>query len=56
MPCRSVVTIDEPTRLRRSDDVGAYLSLTPRRYQSGEIDRTGRLSKRGNHQVSNLFV
>ncbi|MCA1458799.1 transposase [Bradyrhizobium sp. BRP22] len=29
----------------------AYLALRPRRYQSGEIDRTGRISKRGNHQV-----
>lgn len=27
--------------------VGAYLGLTPRRYQSGELDRTGRISKRG---------
>ena len=32
-------TIDDPTRFRRSADVGAYLGLTPRRYQSGEIDR-----------------
>jgi transposase len=27
--------------------VGAYLSLNPRRYQSGEIDRSGRISKYG---------
>jgi transposase len=27
--------------------VGAYLSLNPRRYQSGEIDRSGRISKCG---------
>ncbi|WP_335622045.1 IS110 family transposase [Bradyrhizobium icense] len=46
-----VVTIDNPARFRHSTDVGAYLGLTPRRYQSGEIDRTGRISKRGNHQV-----
>lgn len=51
-----VVTIDDPTRFRHSADVGAYLGLTPRRYQSGEIDRTGRISKRGNHQVrTHLF-
>ncbi|WP_346658116.1 IS110 family transposase [Bradyrhizobium sp. 154] len=43
-----VVTIDDPTRFRHSADVGAYLGLTPRRYQSGEIDRTGRISR---HQV-----
>ncbi|WP_210332122.1 IS110 family transposase, partial [Bradyrhizobium campsiandrae] len=46
-----VTTIDDPTRFRHSADVGAYLGLTPRRYQSGEIDRSGRISKRGNHQV-----
>ncbi|QQO37575.1 IS110 family transposase [Bradyrhizobium diazoefficiens] len=40
-----------PTRFRLSTDVGAYLDLTPRRHQSSEIDRTGRISKRGDHQV-----
>ncbi|WP_312007771.1 transposase [Bradyrhizobium japonicum] len=40
-----VVTIDDPTRFKHSADVGAYLGLTPRRYQSGEMDRTGRISK-----------
>ncbi|MHC1948361.1 IS110 family transposase [Bradyrhizobium sp. UFLA06-06] len=46
-----VVTMDNPARFRRSADVGAYLGLTPRRYQSAEIDRTGGISKRGNYQV-----
>jgi transposase len=46
-----VVTVDDPTRFRRSADVGAYLGLTPRRYQSGEVDRSGRISKRGSHQT-----
>jgi transposase len=45
------VTIDDPTRFKHSADVGAYLGLTPRRYQSGEVDRSGRISKRGSHQV-----
>ena len=27
--------------------MAAYLGLTPRRYQSAELDRTGRISKRG---------
>jgi transposase len=30
----------------KSSDVGAYLGPTPCRYQSGELDRTGRISKR----------
>ncbi len=40
-------TIDDPERFRRSRSVGAYLGLTPRRYQSGEIDRVGRITKVG---------
>ena len=39
--------IDDPKRFRHSKAVGAYLGLTPRKYQSGEIDRTGRISKAG---------
>jgi transposase len=42
-----VSTVDDPRRFKRASDVGAYLGLTPRRYQSGELDRTGRISKRG---------
>jgi transposase len=34
--------VDDPKRFRRSRDIGAYLGLVPRRYQSGEIDYTGR--------------
>jgi transposase len=39
--------IDDPARFRRSVSVGAYLGLTPRRYQSGEVDTTGHISKCG---------
>jgi hypothetical protein len=39
--------IDDPARFRRSRDVGAYLGLVPRRYQSGEIDYVGSISKCG---------
>ncbi len=38
---------DDPARFSRSSSAGAYLGLTPRRYESGEISRTGRISKRG---------
>jgi transposase len=31
-----VAAIDDPGRFARSSGVGAYLGLTPRRYQSGE--------------------
>jgi transposase len=39
--------INDPSRFARARDVGPYLGLTPRRYQSGEIDRAGRISKQG---------
>lgn len=42
-----VAAFDDASRLRRSSSVGAYLGLTPRRYESGEISRNGRVSKRG---------
>jgi transposase len=39
--------IDDPARFRHSASVGAYLGLTPRRYQSGEVDHSGHISKCG---------
>jgi len=40
-------TIDDPGRFKRSRSVGAYCGLTTRRYASGEVDWTGRISKCG---------
>jgi len=42
-----VATIDCPERFRSSKTVGACLGLTPRRYQSGETDRAGAITKMG---------
>lgn len=42
-----LAAIEDPGRFRRSRDVGAYLGLTPRRYQSGERDVTGGISRQG---------
>jgi transposase len=39
--------IDDPARFRSSKSVGAALGLTPRKYQSGETDRTGAITKAG---------
>ena len=50
-----VSAIDDPHRFRRSEDVGAYLGLTPRRYQSGEVDRTGRISKCGDRMARSFL-
>ena len=51
-----IAFIEDPTRFEKSSDVGAYLGLTPKRYQSGEIDWSGRISKRGDKAMWYLFV
>lgn len=42
-----VSVMDGPARFAKSSSVGAYLGLTPRSYQSGEVAWTGRISKTG---------
>ena len=42
-----ISTLEDPARFKRSEDVGAYLGLTPRVHQSGEVDRSGRITKTG---------
>lgn len=42
-----VSAIDDPTRFKSSRDVGPYLGLTPRTFQSGETTRSGGISHRG---------
>jgi transposase len=44
-------TIDDPSRFSSSQSVGAYVGLTARRYQSGTIDITGRISKMGDAMI-----
>jgi transposase len=46
-----VAAVDDPARFRSSKAVGAHFGLTPRRYQSGETDVTGRISKIGDAGV-----
>jgi transposase len=38
---------DDAERFNRSSSAGAYLGLTPRRYETGEISRNGLISKSG---------
>lgn len=40
--------LDDAGRFKRSSSAGAYLGLTPRRYESGEVSWNGRISKHGN--------
>jgi transposase len=50
-----VAAVDDPGRFRSSKAVGAHFGLTPRRYQSGETDVTGRISKIGDGGVRTLL-
>jgi len=43
--------VDDPARFRRSCAVGAHFGLTPKKYQSGETDVTGGISKVGDAMV-----
>jgi transposase len=48
-------TVDVPARFRKSKAIGAHFGLTPRKHQSGEMDRTGRISKRGDRMVRTVL-
>ena len=43
--------VDDPTRFKRSRTVGAHFGLTPRRFQSGEMDNPGHISRAGDPDV-----
>jgi transposase len=43
--------IDDPARFRSSKTAGAHFGLTPKKYQSGQTDYTGRISKIGDAAV-----
>jgi transposase len=47
--------IEDQANFRTSRSVGAWLGLTTRRYQSGQVDYDGHISRRGDHQVRNLL-
>jgi len=44
-------TVDVPVRFRKSKAVGAVFGLTCSKYQSGEIDRSGRISRCGDEMM-----
>jgi transposase len=48
-------TLDVPARFKNSKAVGAVFGLTPRRHQSGEIDRIGGISKCGDAMMRRLL-
>ena len=52
---RTACADNDPERFRRSREIGAYFGLVPRRYQSGEVDYTGSISKCGDRRVRILL-
>jgi transposase len=51
-----VAYIDDPHRFQNARQVSSYAGLVPRRYQSGEMDRQGRINKRGPRQLRSALV
>ena len=50
-----VSAIAEPANFKHSRSVGAFVGLTTRRYQSGEIDYDGHISRRGDSHLRGLL-
>ena len=46
-----VAAIDDPARFKSSKQVGPHFGLTPKKYQSGKTDYSGRISKVGDASV-----
>ena len=51
-----VAWIDDPHRFRNGREVSAYAGLVPRQFQSGELDRRGRITKRGPGLLRKVLV
>ena len=47
--------VDEPGRFAHSRAVGAHLGLTPKRYQSGEVDRSDHITRAGDATIRTLL-
>lgn len=51
-----VLTIEDPDRFDKARRVGPFLGLTPRRDQSGEVDKQLPITKAGNPHLRRLLV
>ena len=50
-----VAAIEDPANFKTSRSVGAWLGLTTRRYQSGEVNYDGHISRRGDNYLRGLL-
>lgn len=53
--CSFVAAVEDPNNFPRSRSVGAWLGLTTKRYQSGEVDYDGHISRRGDSHLRSLL-
>jgi transposase len=51
-----VAAIDDPSRFKSGRHLSSYLGMTPKQYQSGETDRSGRISKRGPRLLRSMLL
>lgn len=51
-----VAYLDEPSRFSNGKQVGSYAGLTPKQYQSGQMDHQGHISGQGNRLLRSLLV
>ena len=51
-----VAVIDDPHRFRRGREVASYVGLTPRQFQSGSMNRQGRITGHGHRVLRSLLV
>ena len=51
-----VTAVDNPQRFSRNEDIGAYFGLTPKQYQSGEMDYQKGISRLGNTMTRTHLV
>ena len=51
-----VAVIDDPHRFRRANQLGSYLGMVPKQFESGQMSRQGRITKQGNAMLRTLLV
>jgi len=51
-----VAVLDDPHRFKNGQQVGSYVGLTPRQFQSGQMDRQGKISGKGDTLLRALLV
>jgi transposase len=51
-----VALLDRPERFQKAREVSAYIGMVPKQFDSGESERTGRITRHGSRIVRSLLV